>query len=533
MAVDGVLAHDEMHGDVRVRETTGHQGEHLPLAAGEGAAASDRLGGSGRRGQVREQRRRALGSAAGADRGECVAGCGSLPLRLGAPAERRQGACEGQASLRRLEGRPRGAVEVGGVLEAPACRVVVTGGGCGRPLREGQGRTHGCGVDVTSDRLEFREVGAKRLDVAARRVGHDGRFERRDATGPVAGRESPEQTVRERRRGRGIPPVEGQRRLPEERQRVGVRLREERLGLVEPALPAPQLGEPDDPLHRDRRTSRRELVDRRRELGLRLGEGAAPDEDGRVVEAAVGEDPGEPPPLAEVAHAGAPLRRPSEVPNPLARRDEVAADARDGDRVAHLATDCGRRGLVERPEARGDLSGGDERKPFERETVHLHVEAADGAADLHRLPAVPTRGGEVAMVEERDLAVANVAPAEFGRGRKALEEPVAPLQPPGGHSWLCPEPGVVVGEPRRHARRADPVARLVVEPVGPLAGVERGLAVLEPPGRHPEPFQRLGRLAAERQRRLEVAPRVAPRPPLEGLAASREGIVIARHASPG
>ncbi len=99
----------------------------------------------------------------------------------------------------------------------------------------------------------------------------------------------------------------------------------------------------------------------------------------------------------------------------------------------------------------------------------------------------------------------------LGGHRKALQQPVRPLEPAVGDGELAPELYRVGGEPRGHACRSYMVSPLPIEVEGAFACPERGLLIVGPPrclGQPLECLRFLGLLG-----RVSLADHVSPTDP--------------------
>ena len=170
---------------------------------------------------------------------------------------------------------------------------------------------------------------------------------------------------------------------------------EKLLGLAGPSLPAPKLGKARERVDVAPRPQRAQLVHRRRELLVGTLPVAVPQQHVRVGRAADREHLTVREARRDVAHPQAPLVRPLEVPDQLARVDHVAAHGLDRVRIDHLAADRGGGGGVEPPHAVVDLAGADQSEAVYREREHLDVDRSDLAGErdrLRRMPPAPPQG---------------------------------------------------------------------------------------------------------------------------------------------
>src|SRR5581483_8519284 len=102
--------------------------------------------------------------------------------------------------------------------------------------------------------------------------------------------------------------------------------------------------------------------------------------------------------------------------------------------------------------------------------------------------------GEGRVARERERRLAEREPGLLPGRSGALEEPPGAGEPAVADRALAAERPVVPRERGRHPRRVDRAAGGAVARIGPLAGVERHLGLLQEERRRREPFERLGRL---------------------------------------
>src|SRR4029078_5877121 len=97
----------------------------------------------------------------------------------------------------------------------------------------------------------------------------------------------------------------------------------------------------------------------------------------------------------------------------------------------------------------------------------------------------------------------------FGRQGKLFQQPLAPAKPAVGDRGLSPVFGVVVTEPDGPPGSAEHVVAGAVEAIATLPGFDPAGVLLQPPARHGQTFERLGRVALGAGS-LEAAPGLLP-----------------------
>ena len=296
-------------------------------------------------------------------------------------------------------------------------------------------------------------------------------------------------------------------------------LLEQRRRFLDSSLPAPELAQTHDAVRGHRRPGRGEFVSRRRQFALGLGPGAAPHANRRVLRAADGKQRTQAPFRAEGLEPRAPLRGALVVADAIAAGNHVARRQADGDEVLHLAGDDGRVHFVELVEAGDDLTGRDARQPAQR--TRQQFEVATVRATRGRLAGVGVRLGarRIAILEERQGALAALEPGQLSAGWFTVEETPGALQPSVGDRGFATKRPAVPRDPHRHARRTGLVAALDEESIRAFARFEDEIGQVEPPGGGPQTLQRLGALAPG-QRLLEGLARLGPRASCQGVIAA-------------
>ena len=127
--------------------------------------------------------------------------------------------------------------------------------------------------------------------------------------------------------------------------------------------------------------------------------------------------------------------------------------------------------------------------------------------------------------DERDVALPDGEEGVLGAGSEAVEQTMSAPEPAVADGVLAAEQEGVQRQPDRRAPRAETIAPRPVEAVGPLAGGEVGGGVVQPPGRHPETFQRLRRLHP-RQGGLVAGARLRPGPTVQRRLPAARGLIV-------
>ena len=222
-------------------------------------------------------------------------------------------------------------------------------------------------------------------------------------------------------------------------------------------------------------------------------------------------------PLGDLLDPEAPLRGAIEVAHKLAGVDQVAADDLDEADVRNLARDGGRRRLVEAPHALLDLTGRDEREPFQRTADELGLHDAPSLRHLCGLSRETASGCRVALMQREGGAQVGEYSVLFRRPGNLLEQMAGPLEPAAG---LCRPSKQESVEDKLDCEpgRGPSVIEASGQPVPALVRVQSDGHVELEPGRQAEAHERL-RCLALGDGRFEVRLSLAPgAPPQSGEA---------------
>lgn len=277
--------------------------------------------------------------------------------------------------------------------------------------------------------------------------------------------------------------------------RVGERLDllQQRVRLVEPALPTAQLREPKDGLGCLWWT-RVQLCAGAEQFLLSLRPLPSRGEHAGVV--GVGRSRTTMPARVahKILHPQAPLGGAVDVARAFASRDHAAAGQRDQLDVAHLA--AGGRGgrFVQSPHAAADLALGYQRDTLQGAGQHLEVEQVEPRGGLDGVLRVLSRGARVVAHEDGVQRLLDREEGVLWAGCGRSQEPLRSLHPPVEDGRLVAEEQRVFREVQGHSRGPEVATAVAVELERALAGREQRGDVVQPPARPPEPLERVGTL---------------------------------------
>ena len=289
---------------------------------------------------------------------------------------------------------------------------------------------------------------------------------------------------------RGLAPGQVQRGQRADRVRVLVEAAQQLGRVLQPALPEPQVGQPDDRGLPAGGHAAVELPGRGQQLGLCLVPAAGGGEDAAVVGPAErGDDRAALHPAGDGPH---PLVRPGDVVDQLAGPEEAAEHRVDGGKVAHLAGAGRGHRLVEVHQALLDPVGEDHQPAEVAERLELDVRVAAAPAGRDRLAQQGFPGRRVRLAERAE----DQQPALLRAVRAGVGE-------------LCAGPGQPAALHRPLAEHAA---------ADPAEGSGHATGVTGPPG---PPVRRVRLLEAGRRGLVLAAEVRGPPPPARGPARRR------------
>ena len=139
----------------------------------------------------------------------------------------------------------------------------------------------------------------------------------------------------------------------------------------------------------------------------------------------------------------------------------------------------------------------------------IRVEGLGRASDAYAFRGVPVRAIGIAVVEQRERALAQLEPRALGYVAGPVEQRPRALQPAAGDGMFAAKRPGVPRDPDGEARGAAAVTAIAIQPIRMLARVEYHVGEIEPPARKPQPFKGL-RAFAMTKRRLERSARYFP-----------------------
>src|SRR5512147_366998 len=126
--------------------------------------------------------------------------------------------------------------------------------------------------------------------------------------------------------------------------------------------------------------------------------------------------------------------------------------------------------------------------------------------------------GRILADHQAQVALPELEPALLGDRRETFEQAVRTLVPAPGHGGLAAKLEVVFRQGHRNPARPPAVAAASIEAIGVLSRIEDRGVVIEPPGSHAEPLERLGSLL-DAQRFFEARACAVPLSSSQGLVA--------------
>jgi hypothetical protein len=311
----------------------------------------------------------------------------------------------------------------------------------------------------------------------------------------------------------------------EGRRRETFEAGDEPLGLVQPALCDPELGEGRRGQRVRRGLRGLRFPERRRQLGLGLGPVARRHEHGSVEHAAVDVEERAPVPLCEPIRGSNPLDRALELGAADAGADHVAAGVDDRVEVAAFTSERGGHRLVEQREALVHPPLANEAGAGLGERAELEIEVSRCRGQLARLAGQPLAVvGIVALARLEKLH-----PAEQVRELVLLDEPPRPREPAGRCRCVGQVRAVVHAEAERDRGRLSLIAAAAEVGVRTLAVGHRFACLPEPPERLAEAVEGLSGFAYL-ESRPECVAGLEPVPGLQRGGSRAKRIGSARHS---
>ena len=362
-------------------------------------------------------------------------------------------------------------------------------------------------------------MGSRRLGLAGRGLRPHHQLDRGRPQRQVLRRHPPEHRLEQIDGGRGIALVEGDLGQHQRGERIARGSVQQLLRLGDAALPAAQIGEPQDRQSAPGGPLGDQFLGRGGQLTLGLAPAPLPGQDGAVVGPAGAGDEVDPHPAAELLDLAAPLGSALVVACPLASVEQQATGPPRRDDLLELSRQRRGGGLVEAAHAVRDPALVDEPHALDGQREHLEPDHAETAAQLS-CPGGELLGPRLVALDHRHVPHERIEPTVLRAGLEPFKEAGRALEPAVGDRALATQDEIVVAEPDREHRRTPQLPLAAAEPVGALPGLHAGGHVLDPPRGPAQALQRLDRLV-RLELRLEDRPRLVPAPRASAASPSR------------